>query len=137
MENDITENSVASHCYAVSFTDEHVQFIQRFGGKCRDCADESGVCPNTGFPCGAKRQAIESVLRALEYGFEYGHIGLPMGFSVIFRVGLFHDDEFIESKAAFDSAGDAIAFGRSSGASRFRVVRIAMSESIVVDEKSA
>lgn len=53
-------------------------YVARWGGNCRDCADENGVCPNTGLPCGGARKAIEHVIRALQYGVEHGYIASPI-----------------------------------------------------------
>lgn len=56
-----------------------VGYVERWGGACRDCADESGVCPGTGLPCGGQRKAIEYVIRALQYGVKHGYITDPLG----------------------------------------------------------
>ncbi|WP_343638947.1 metallophosphoesterase family protein [Roseateles sp.] len=61
----------------VAFTDEHVSYAARFGGFCRDCADESGVCPNSGLPCGNSDKAIRHVFRAISYGVKHGFISSP------------------------------------------------------------
>jgi hypothetical protein len=55
-----------------------VGYVERWGGACRDCADESGVCPSTGMPCGGARKAIEYVIRALQYGVTHGYISNPI-----------------------------------------------------------
>jgi hypothetical protein len=60
-----------------SFTEEHVTYVQRYGGRCRDCADENGVCPNSGLPCGGSEKAIRFVLRALAYGIEHKYLSNP------------------------------------------------------------
>jgi hypothetical protein len=51
-------------------------YVLRFGGKCRDCADQEGVCPASGIPCDGTK-AVNSVLEALTYGFTHGHIDPP------------------------------------------------------------
>ncbi len=56
-----------------------VSYVARWGGNCRDCADENGVCPNSGLPCGGARKAIEHVLAALQYGVQHGYITDPLG----------------------------------------------------------
>lgn len=61
----------------VAFTDEHLSYVDRYGGLCRDCADENGVCPTRGLPCGGSKKAIEFVFRALEYGISHGYISSP------------------------------------------------------------
>lgn len=58
----------------VSFTAEHVAYINRYGGRCRDCADEGGICPNRGLPCADAPKAIQFVLEALAYGINNGYI---------------------------------------------------------------
>ncbi len=59
---------------ALGFGEEHVSYIARYGGNCRDCADASGVCPNRGLPCADSRKAIRFVLDALAYGLNHGYI---------------------------------------------------------------
>lgn len=60
----------------VAITDEVVRYIARYGGMCRDCADEDGVCPASGLPCEPDDcdRAIRHVLRALSYGQRHGYI---------------------------------------------------------------
>lgn len=54
---------------------EIVQYISRWGGGCRDCADANGICDGTGLPCGKERhKAIEHVLKAFVYGMRHGFI---------------------------------------------------------------
>ncbi len=55
-----------------------VGYVARWGGNCRDCADESGVCPNSGLPCGGARKAIEHVIKALQYGVRHGYVVNPL-----------------------------------------------------------
>jgi hypothetical protein len=57
-----------------TFTDEHINYIARYGGLCRDCADENGICPSKGLPCGGSEKAIRHVLQALTYGIRTGHL---------------------------------------------------------------
>lgn len=66
-------------------TDEVIRYVTRYGGDCRDCADESGLCPNSGLPCDfeTKKKAIMHVLSALKYGHEHGYITLPEGWQPI------------------------------------------------------
>lgn len=56
----------------MSARDELVEYLLHFGGRCRDCADENGVCPQTGIGCGERKKAIEYLLGALEYGTKHG-----------------------------------------------------------------
>ena len=51
-------------------------YAMHHGGRCRDCADHMGVCPNSGMSCDPveRRQAIEMVLKAVDYGFSKGFI---------------------------------------------------------------
>lgn len=55
-------------------TQEAVNYIERYGGRCHDCADYNGVCPGSGLPCSDASKAIRHVLRALNYGIEHGYI---------------------------------------------------------------
>lgn len=57
-------------------TDEIIGYVSRYGGMCRDCADENGVCPHSGAPCdsGQRRAVIAGTIAALQYGIEYGFI---------------------------------------------------------------
>lgn len=55
-------------------SDETVNYIARYGGMCRDCADEDGICPRSGLPCADRGKAICHVLEALSYGLEHGFI---------------------------------------------------------------
>lgn len=58
-------------------TEEVVRYVSRYGGFCRDCADEYGICPRSGLPCGDERDgAIRHVIRALNYGFGNGFLPL-------------------------------------------------------------
>lgn len=58
----------------LAFTDEHVSYIAKYGGRCRDCADQDGVCPSSGLPCGGSDKAIRHVLSALAYGLNHKFI---------------------------------------------------------------
>jgi hypothetical protein len=60
----------------LAFTAAHVEYIQMYGGRCRDCADNDGVCPSSGLPCGGSEKAIRRVLDALAYGVNHGYITL-------------------------------------------------------------
>jgi len=53
-------------------------YVSRYGGACRDCADFGPVCPNSGLPCNSdkRRQAINHVLSACRYGFKHGYLKL-------------------------------------------------------------
>lgn len=55
-------------------TKEVVDYIARYGGKCRDCADDGPVCPNSGMPCGGREKAIRFVLGAYNYGVKHGFL---------------------------------------------------------------
>lgn len=56
-----------------------VHYVLRYGGACRDCADEDGLCPHSGVPCDAdiQRVIIMKTLDALEYGITHGFIENP------------------------------------------------------------
>jgi hypothetical protein len=59
----------------VEVTDELVRYIGRYGGFCRDCADEDGICPKSGLPCDERSsKAIRFVLEALNYGMANGFV---------------------------------------------------------------
>ena len=57
-------------------TDALVGYVERYGGRCRDCGDEDGVCPSSGLPCGGSGKAIRHVLDALNYGVKHGFVRL-------------------------------------------------------------
>jgi len=56
-----------------------IDYVMRYGGRCRDCADEDGVCPTNRTPCEpkVKRAVIEHTLKSLEYGLSHGFIENP------------------------------------------------------------
>ena len=54
-----------------------VNYVLRYGGMCRNCADEDGVCPSSGLPCENADKAVEHVLSALNYGINHGYIKSP------------------------------------------------------------
>lgn len=58
----------------IPVTQEVVNYIARYGGMCRDCADENGVCPRSGIPCGGHDKAIRHVLDAYNYGVANGFL---------------------------------------------------------------
>lgn len=58
----------------IEITNEVVSFISRYGGRCRDCADEDGICPTSGLPCEGYIKAIRHVLEALNYGMANGYL---------------------------------------------------------------
>lgn len=51
-----------------------VEYVAQYGGNCRDCADEDGVCPSSGLPCRGKLKAIQHVLGAVDYGTRHGYL---------------------------------------------------------------
>lgn len=59
--------------------EQTIDYVMRYGGHCRDCADEDGICPRDGTPCepAPKRAVIEHTLKALEYGISHGFIQSP------------------------------------------------------------
>lgn len=57
--------------------EEVVRYIARYGGMCRGCADEHGICPGSGLPCEDVDKPIRHVLEALSYGLKHGYITLP------------------------------------------------------------
>jgi hypothetical protein len=53
---------------------ETLAYVQQFGGRCRDCADNRGVCPNSGLPCEERGKAIKWVIDAINYGVGAGYL---------------------------------------------------------------
>lgn len=53
---------------------ETVDYVNRFGGNCRDCADYRGVCPISGLPCAEREKAIKWVINAINYGVEHSFL---------------------------------------------------------------
>lgn len=51
-----------------------VDYALQYGGRCRDCADENGVCPGSGLPCEGARKAVTHVVQALRYGLQHGYL---------------------------------------------------------------
>lgn len=56
----------------MSTRDGLIDFLVNYGGRCRDCADEDGFCPQTGIGCGQRRKAVELILGAIDYGTKHG-----------------------------------------------------------------
>lgn len=56
--------------------DQEVEYILRYGGRCRDCADCAGTCPSSGLPCDVPkaRELIRRILDAREYGYREGYL---------------------------------------------------------------
>lgn len=59
--------------------EEAVDYALRYGGMCRQCADEDGICPNSGLPCEAPaaERVIRRILDAVGYGIAHGYIQSP------------------------------------------------------------
>lgn len=55
--------------------DALIDFLVKYGGRCRDCADEAGFCPRSGIGCGQREKAADYFVSALEYGSEHGFAG--------------------------------------------------------------
>lgn len=55
-------------------------YVMAYGGRCRGCADENGVCPTSGLPCTSAdaRRAVAWVLGAIRYGVTHGFIASPL-----------------------------------------------------------
>jgi hypothetical protein len=56
----------------MSERDQLIEYLMRYGGRCRDCADNHGVCPLTGIGCGESRRAAEHFVKAMEYATKHG-----------------------------------------------------------------
>lgn len=54
-----------------------LEYVNQFGGNCRDCADNRGVCPNSGLPCAERGKAIKWVIDAINYGVKHGFLKVP------------------------------------------------------------
>lgn len=56
-----------------------IDYVMRYGGRCRGCADENGTCPTSGLPCSPDdaRKAIAWVLDAVAYGTRHGYLATP------------------------------------------------------------
>lgn len=68
------EDDARGEVAVIEVTNEVVSYIARYGGRCRDCADEDGICPTSGLPCEGYIKAIRHVLEALNYGVANGYI---------------------------------------------------------------
>jgi hypothetical protein len=58
----------------IPITKEVIDYIARYGGRCRECADANGVCPSSGLPCSNPEEAICHVLEAYNYGIKHGFL---------------------------------------------------------------
>jgi hypothetical protein len=56
-----------------------IDYIARFGSRCRDCADDGPVCPNTGIACNGYEAAARRAVTALNYGWKHGFLAVPAG----------------------------------------------------------
>lgn len=58
---------------------EPIAYASHYGGRCRGCADENGVCPTSGLPCDPdeRLKAAAHCLKAWQYGIEHGHMDNP------------------------------------------------------------
>lgn len=65
-------------------TSDLINYVGRYGGFCRDCADNDGACPLSGMPCDPKQQTavIKHTIEALKYGIEHGFIKSPFAVKV-------------------------------------------------------
>jgi len=85
--------------------DAAVAYVEQYGPRCRDCADEAGVCPTTGFPCGADEKPIRHVIKALNYGMEHGFLRASIapasedGWRLLERYGT-HDADCVVTRDA-------------------------------------
>lgn len=52
------------------------EYVARYGGRCRDCADHDNICPTNGLPCNVedRNKAIDHVIKALNYGIQHGFL---------------------------------------------------------------
>lgn len=63
----------------IPVTDETIMYVLRYGGRCRECADNFGICEGSGLPCqrDEARKAARHVIEAINYGFGNGFMPLP------------------------------------------------------------
>jgi hypothetical protein len=61
----------------IQITTKLVEYVRRYGGRCRECADASSVCPNSGLPCDDPDTAIRHVFEAYNYGVKNGFVKPP------------------------------------------------------------
>jgi hypothetical protein len=56
-----------------------IEYAMHYGPRCRDCADENGVCPSSGMPCdpSVARAVVGHVLKAWDYGIRNGYMDNP------------------------------------------------------------
>jgi hypothetical protein len=56
-----------------------IVYASHYGGRCRGCADENGVCPTSGMPCDPdeRLRAAAHCLKAWKYGIEHGYMDNP------------------------------------------------------------
>lgn len=68
--------TVTSASPFVQATEEVVGYAIRYGGRCRGCADENGICPSAGLPCDSAlaRRAVRHVIDAVNYGLRHGYL---------------------------------------------------------------
>ena len=71
--------TTAQSAGSMALSDEHIDYINRYYSRCRDCADEAGVCPSSGLPCDGSKKAIQAVLGALAYGVNMNYVPPPIG----------------------------------------------------------
>ena len=57
-----------------AWLNDAIKYAKNYGGHCRDCADNDGICPQTKLPCGEKDEAIRRVLTAILYGEKHGYL---------------------------------------------------------------
>jgi hypothetical protein len=56
-----------------------LDYVISYGGNCRDCADNRGICPKSGLPCADREKAIKWVIDAINYGVGAGYLPLQEG----------------------------------------------------------
>lgn len=77
--------------------DEAVEYVSRWGGRCRDCADENGSCPSSGLPCEPDDadKIIRHVLTALHYGIRHGYLPSITGPHPVTRKPSSEGDQYV------------------------------------------
>lgn len=79
-------------------TPDIIEYVAQYGGRCRDCADEDGICPSSGLACDThlERKAIAHVLRAVSYGINRGYVSTVLSASQPSRDAVIEVDEAAE-----------------------------------------
>ena len=70
----LEDDALAQPADEDAWLNDAIKYAKNYGGHCRDCADNDGICPQTKLPCGEKDEAIRRVLTAILYGEKHGYL---------------------------------------------------------------